>query len=195
MQYYKITSLADFNEFKEAILLHANPFQQFRLAGLVTAHNQRVTKTGKQFGICMIEDYTGNSEFALFGEDFVKFKDHFTPGAVVFITGTFKTRWNKDDDFEFKISQVLLLETVKRTMTKQLIVDIEPRFLTEAMVGFLEKNVKKNPGKSNLKFNLYEPKNNWKIGMYTVEKGFEMNDEMAAFLLDKPELNVTVIHP
>ena len=193
MQYFKITPLADFNEFKEAILLHANPFQTFRLAGLVTSLNQRVTKTGKQFGICMIEDYTGNTEFALFGEDFVKFKDHFTPGAVVFITGVFKTRWNKDDDFEFKINQVLLLETVKRTMTKQLIVDIEPRFLTEEMVSFIEKNVKKNPGKSNLKFNLYEPKNNWKIGMYTVEKGFEMNDEMAAFLLDRPEMGVTVI--
>ncbi|MEJ8818974.1 DNA polymerase III subunit alpha [Lacibacter sp. H407] len=193
MQYFKITPLADFNEFKEAILLHANPFQTFRLAGLVTSHNQRVTKTGKQFGICMIEDYTGNTEFALFGEDFVKFKDHFTPGAVVFITGVFKTRWNKDDDFEFKINQVLLLETVKRTMTKQLIVDIEPRFLTEEMVSFMEKNVKKNPGKSNLKFNLYEPKDNWKIGMYTVERGFEMNDEMAAFLLDRPEMGVTVI--
>jgi DNA polymerase III subunit alpha len=194
LQHYKITPLSEFNEFKEAILLHANPFQQFRLAGLVTSHNQRVTKTGKQFGICSIEDYTGNAEFALFGEDFVKFKDHFTPGAVVFVTGAFKTRWNKDDDFEFKISQVLLLETVKRTMTRQLIVDIEPRFLTEEMVTFMEKNVKKNPGKSNLKFNLYEPKDNWKIGMYTVEKGFEMNDEMAAFLLDKPEMNVTVVH-
>ena len=61
------------------------------------------------------------------------------------------------------------------------------------MVSFIEKNVKKNPGKSNLKFNLYEPKNNWKIGMYTIEKGFEMNDEMAAFLLDRPEMGVTVI--
>ena len=79
-------------------------------------------------------------------------------------------------------------------MTKQLIVDIAPRFLTEEMVNFMESNVKKNPGKSNLKFNLYEPKDNWKVGMYTVEKGFEMNDEMALFLLDKPELNVTVVH-
>ncbi len=193
MKHYKITPLAEFNEFKEAILLHANPFQQFRLAGLVTAHNQRVTKTGKQFGICMIEDYGGNTEFALFGEDYVKFKDHFTPGSVVFITGTFKTRWNKADDFEFKINSVLLLETVKRTMTKQVVVDIEPRFLTEEMVSFVEKNVKKNPGKSNLKFNLFEPKENWKIGMYTVEKGFEMNDEMAEFLLDRPELGVNVL--
>jgi len=29
--------------------------------------------------------------------------------------------------------------------------------------------------------------------MYTVEKGFEMNDEMAEFLLDRPELGVNVM--
>jgi len=193
IKHYKITPLVDFNEFKEAIQLHPNPFQQFRLAGLVNTHNQRVTKTGKQFGICMIEDYSGNTEFALFGEDYVKFKDHFTPGSVVYITGSFKTRWNKSDDFEFKINNVLLLETVKRNMTKQIIVDIEPRFISDAMVGFIEKNIKKNPGKSSIKFNLIEPKENWKISMYTVEKGFEMNDEMADFLLNSPELNVNVM--
>jgi DNA polymerase-3 subunit alpha len=193
MTYYKIIKLADFNEFKEAITLHANPFQQFRLAGLVTSHNQRVTKTGKQFGICTIEDYSGNTEFALFGEDYVKFKDHFTPGSVVFVTGGFKTRWNKSDEFEFKISSVLLLETVKRSLTRQLVVDIEPRFITEDMVNFIEKNIKKNPGKSSMKVNLYEPKENWKISINTVEKGFEMNDEMAEFLLNKPELGVNII--
>ncbi|MBS4064746.1 MAG: DNA polymerase III subunit alpha [Chitinophagaceae bacterium] len=193
LQFYKIMPLADFNEFKEAITLHANPFQQFRLAGLVTTHNQRVTKTGKQFGICTIEDYSGNTEFALFGEDYVKFKDHFTPGAVVFVTGSFKTRWNKTDEFEFKISSVLLLETVKRTLTRQLVIDVEPRFVTEEMIAFVEKNVKKNPGKSSLRINLLEPKENWKISMLSVEKGFEMNDDMAEFLLSKPEFNVNVV--
>lgn len=193
LQFYKIMPLADFNEFKEAITLHANPFQQFRLAGLVTTHNQRVTKTGKQFGICTIEDYSGNTEFALFGEDYVKFKDHFTPGAVVFVTGSFKTRWNKTDEFEFKISSVLLLETVKRTLTRQLVIDVEPRFVTEEMIAFVEKNVKKNPGKSSLRINLLEPKENWKISMLSVEKGFEMNDDMAEFLLNKPEFNVNVV--
>jgi DNA polymerase-3 subunit alpha len=193
MMYYKIMKLSDFNEFKEAITLHANPFQQFRLAGLVTGHNQRVTKTGKQFGICTIEDYSGNTEFALFGEDYVKFKDHFTVGSVVFVTGGFKTRWNKSDEFEFKISSVLLLETVKRSLTRQVVVDIEPRFLTEDMVTFIEKNIKKNPGKSSLKINLYEPKENWKISINTVEKGFEMNDDMAEFLMSRPELGVNVV--
>lgn len=60
------------------------------------------------------------------------------------------------------------------------------------MVKFIEKNVKKNPGKSSIKFNLSEPKENWKIAMYTVDKGFLMNDEMAEFLMNKPELGVTI---
>ena len=129
----------------------------------------------------------------MFGEDYVKFKDHFTPGAVVFVTGSFKTRWNKTDEFEFKISSVLLLETVKRTLTRQLVIDVEPRFVTEEMIAFVEKNVKKNPGKSSLRINLLEPKENWKISMLSVEKGFEMNDDMAEFLLSKPEFNVNVV--
>ena len=43
------------------------------------------------------------------------------------------------------------------------------------------------------KFCVTEPKNQWKIGMYTLENGFEMNDEMAAWLKDKPELEVHVV--
>jgi DNA polymerase III subunit alpha len=65
-------------------------------------------------GIFSFEDYSGKTELALFGEDYVRFKDHFTQGSVVFINGTFKTRWNKSDDFEFKIERVLLLETIKK---------------------------------------------------------------------------------
>jgi hypothetical protein len=30
--------------------------------------------------------------------------------------------------------------------------------------------------------------------MKTLEKGFDMNDEMAAFLLERNEMNVTVLH-
>jgi DNA polymerase III subunit alpha len=80
-------------------------------------------------------------------------------------------------------------------MTRQLIVDIEPRFLTGEIVQFIELNIKKNAGKSSVKFNLTDSKENWKVSMYTVEKGFMMNDEMAEFLLDRPELVVTVVTP
>jgi DNA polymerase-3 subunit alpha len=32
-----------------------------------------------------------------------------------------------------------------------------------------------------------------KISMYTLENGFQMNDEMASFLTDNPELEVQVV--
>ncbi len=193
MAYYKIKPIAEFNEFKEAITLQPNPMQPLRIAGLVAVANHRIGKTGKQFGIFVLEDYSGKMDIALFGEDYVKFKDHFTPGSVVFVSGAFKPRWNNAEELEFKVDKVLLLETIKSAMTKQVLVNIEPRFLTKEMVDFVEKNVKKNPGRSSLKFQLFEPKENWKISMYTVEKGFEMNDEMASFLLDNTALEVNVI--
>jgi DNA polymerase-3 subunit alpha len=57
----------------------------------------------------------------------------------------------------------------------------------------MEKNVKDFPGRSSLKINISEPKSNFKVGMYTLENGFEMNDEMAAFLIDKPEMEIQVV--
>jgi DNA polymerase III subunit alpha len=72
------------------------------------------------------------------------------------------------------------------------LVHVEPRFITEPMIRFIEENIKANPGRHTIKFHLYEPKEDWKIALYTLEKGFEMNDEMASFLLNNPELEVAV---
>jgi len=71
--------------------------------------------------------------------------------------------------------------------------DVEARYVSEEMVQFMEKNIKKYPGKSLLKFNILEPKSSSKISMYTMGTGFEMNDEMTAFLAEKPELEVQVV--
>ncbi len=193
INYYKITPITDFNEFKDAIKLHHNPFQQLRLAGLVAEANHRISKTGKQFGIFTLEDYSGKMELALFGEDYVRFKEHFKPGSVLFVTGNFKNRWNKNDEFDFKVSGVLLLETVKRTLTKQLIIETDPRFLTLDVVQFFEQNIRKNPGRSVFKLQLTDPTENLRVKMQTLEKGFEMNDDMAHFLMNRPDLEVQVI--
>ncbi|HMO33884.1 MAG TPA: DNA polymerase III subunit alpha [Lacibacter sp.] len=192
LKHYKIKPVADFNEFKDSVTLQPSPTQSIRLAGLVTTAQHRVTKTGKQFGIFGMEDYTGKMEFALFGEDYVRFKDYFSPGSVLFVTGGFKTRWNKTDEFEFKVEKIILLETVKRTLTKTVQVKVEPRFVTGEMIHFIETNVKRNPGRSSLRFQLYEPEDGWTVSMYTVQNGFEMNDEMAQFLDNRPELEVQI---
>ena len=192
IQYYGITKLGEFNEIKEAVTLQANPNKPFKLAGLVVDAQHRVTKTGRQFGSFSIEDYTGKCELLLWSDDYTRYSNYLEKGKNLFIIGSFKQRYNRSE-FEFKVEKIILLESIKQNLTKQLIVDIEARHLDEKMVDFIDGNVKRFPGKSGLKFNINEPKNNFKISMYTIENGFEMNDEMAAFLLDKPEMEIQVV--
>jgi DNA polymerase III subunit alpha len=128
----------------------------------------------------------------LWSEDYAKFSNYLEKGKNLFMTGFFRQRFNKSE-FEFKLERIMLLESIKQQLTKQVIVDMEARFLDEAKVSFLEKNLKRFPGKSSLKFNIIEPKNNFRISMYSLENGFEMNDEMAAFLDSSPEMEVQVV--
>ncbi|HCL83913.1 MAG TPA: DNA polymerase III subunit alpha [Chitinophagaceae bacterium] len=190
--HYGILNLAEFNEVKDAVSLQANPGRPYRLAGLVIEAQHRVTKTGKQFGSFTIEDYSGKSEFILWSEDYARFSNYLEKGKNVFMTGYFRTRYNKTE-YEFKVDRMLLLESIKPLLTKQLVIDLDARHLNENMVRFLEKNIKKHPGKAGLKFNVQESKINAKISLYSMENGFEMNDEMAAFLQDCPEFEVQIV--
>ena len=47
-------------------------------------------------------------------------------------------------------------------------------------------------GVSSLRLTILEPKENIQIRLYTLDKGFEMNDAMANFLNAHPDLQVAV---
>ena len=192
MRHYNITRLADYNEFKAAVNTQANPGKQFRLAGLVVDTQHRLTKTGKNFGILTIEDYSGKSEFMLWSEDYVKYTNYLEKGLIVLVEGCFKTRYNSDQ-YEFKLLKIHLLETVKPALTKQVIIEVQPQFVNSNFVNFIDNNVKDNPGHTVLKFSIVDIRNNYKIGMYSLGKGFTMNDDMAVFLNDNKDVDVSVV--
>ncbi|MFI5134111.1 MAG: DNA polymerase III subunit alpha [Chitinophagales bacterium] len=191
MRHYGVTAIADFNEFKEAITMHPNPNRMFRLIGLVAEAQHKISRQGNKYGNFIIEDYSGKTAIILFSEDYMKFNPMLQQGNTVFMTGYFKQRYNREE-FEFKVLNVSLVETMKRNMTRQVNIDVHPQDINEDMIRFIEKNMKNFPGKATLKFTVTEPKNNWKIGLVTMDNGFEMNNEMIEFLQQKPELEVQV---
>ena len=191
MKHYGVTAIADFVEFREAIKMQPNPGRIFRLIGLVADAQHKVSRQGNKYGNFVIEDYSGKTELVLFSEDYLKLTPLLQPGQTVFLTGYFKPRYNREE-FEFKVTNVSLVETIKRNLTKQVCIDVSPQDISEDMIRFVEKNLKDFPGKTSLRFNLTEPKNKMKISLVTMDNGFEMNDEMVNFLQDKPELEVQV---
>jgi DNA polymerase III subunit alpha len=191
MKYYGLTPIAEFNEFKEAVNLHPNPGKTFRMAGLVSDAQHRISKTGNKYGVFFIEDYSARMELMLFSDDYVKFSNYLEPGMAIFLTGTFRQRYSKSE-FEFKVAGISLLESLKRSSTKKLQIEIHPKDVTEELIDFVDKNVLQFPGKSALRFCVHDLSTQLKFGLFSMEKGFEMNDEMSNFLLQKPELEILV---
>ncbi len=191
-KHYDFTSLQDFNEVKEAGVTAITPSKSYRLLCLVTEANHRISKQGNKFGAFTVEDYTGKTEVMLWGDDYVRYNSYLHLGQALLICGSFKQRYNKPE-YEFKIATISLAENIKRTLTKQLQLAIDVRNIEKDMVEFFEKNIKMFPGKSTLKVIVSEPKNNWKISLASLDNGLEMNNDLIAFLEEKPEIEVNVI--
>ncbi|MBS1512675.1 MAG: DNA polymerase III subunit alpha [Bacteroidetes bacterium] len=192
LRHYNITPLADFVEFKNTVNSNPNPAKQFRMAGLVIDAQHRLTKTGKNFGILTIEDFSGKAEFMMWSEDYVKYQNYLEKGMIVLVEGGFRQRYNSNE-YQFSLSKIHLLETVKTALTKQVIIDVQPQFINSDFINFIDQNIKANPGKTSIKFNVKDPRNNFKVGLYSLEKGFTMNDEMAVFLNNNIDVEVSVV--
>jgi len=193
MRHYQFTPINDFNEVRDTLSVNLNQLGRiFKLAGLVTEVQHRMTKTGKNFGSFVIEDFTGKTDFILWSEDYIKFQNYLELGQKIFLTGSFRNRYNQPNAFEFKITNMSLLETVKQNQTRSIEISMHPSKLDIEILEFVEKNLKQNPGRASLKFNFVEPKEQLVASVRTYEKGFLMNDDMVSFLDKHPDLSVLV---
>ena len=192
LKHYNITPIADFLEIKKVIA--TVPISKaLRLAGLVVDAQHRLTKTGKNYGVLFIEDFTGKTDFFLFQEDYVKYLHYFEKGMILMIEGAFRERRYKQGEFEFNFSKMHLLESVKQTLTKQIIIGADAALIDEELINFIDHNIKEHPGKTSIKFNLHDQVQQHKITMQTADNGFTMNDDMAVFLNGHQYLEVNVV--
>jgi DNA polymerase III subunit alpha len=190
IKHYNITSVADFNEIKDSALL-AGQGKTYKLLCLVTGVNHRISRKGTKFGAFTLEDYSGKTELALFGDDYARYQHFFMQGQAIYLTGSFKQRWN-GAEYEFKVAGITTAENVIRTLTKQLCLEIDVRALQEDWIGFLEKNLAAHPGPSSVRITITEPKTDLKASLQTNGGGFEMNSAMIQFLEKRPEIEVRV---
>ena len=122
----------------------------------------------------------------------MRYTPYLLQGTSLFITGCFKQRF-ATSEYEFKITGITMVETIKKNLTKQLTIDIHPKDVSKTLVDFFEENIRKFPGRASLRVNLTEAKENLKISLVTMDSGFEMNDEMVDFLDGNPELDVQIL--
>jgi DNA polymerase III subunit alpha len=191
LRHYGILPIHDFNEFKEGIELQKTPTVTIKLAGLVTSSQHKISRAGKKYGSLTIEDFSGKVELTLFGDQYVKFSNYFNPGTCIHVKGNFE-KWESRNEWNFRVADICLLETIKRSFTKQVQITLQAGSINENHIEFFKKNLKKHPGRARMKLVMVDQVEKLMVQMRTTEKGFEMNDELADFLEKNPLIDVQV---
>lgn len=112
--------------------------REIKLGGIVTGVEHRTTKTGKPFGKFYLEDYTGNTSFMLFGEDYLKFKNFLNVGWFVFVEGAVvRNNWGQQN-LEMKIRNMDLLNEIGVKRSKGIQIRVNADEITPDLIGKIE---------------------------------------------------------
>jgi DNA polymerase-3 subunit alpha len=127
--------------------------KEIKLVGIVSAVEERTTKTGNPFGRMTVEDYSGSYTFTMFGKEYIQRRNFFLPGAQLFIEGTVQRNTWGDKSLEFKFKNIDLLEDASQKKVNGIAVhmDASPGQLTAERLEQVDKLLKKNSGKGILK--------------------------------------------
>ena len=196
LKHYHMNTIAEVLEYQNQIsgVSENNKGRErsFRMAVYVTGAVERISRNNKQFGIMTLEDYTGKFEFALWSEDYLKFTTHFKPGICLYVNGAFKPRRFNENEYEFKVQGMQLLQEVKRTHTRKLGLVTMPQFITPEIIDFLSDNTARYPGKCEIYLQLIDRQDDLTVKLHTFNRHIEMNDELAQFLDKQKDIDTYI---
>jgi DNA polymerase-3 subunit alpha len=112
--------------------------REVKVGGVITAVEHRTTKTGRPFGKFTLEDYSGNHNFTLFSDDYLKFKNFMNTGWFVLVEGTvIKNTWGQQS-IELKIRAMELLNEIGVKRTKGLQIMINSTDINKELIAGIE---------------------------------------------------------
>ena len=134
--------------------LDGNEGKECKLGGIVASVEHRMTKTGRPFGKLFLEDYSGKGEIILWSDDYLKFKSFLMPGLFLFIEGNILRKSWGEQNLEFKIRNIELLNEIGIKRVAGLALRFSAQTVTADFIETLDKLCKKNTGNASLRFYL-----------------------------------------
>ena len=165
--------------------------EELTFGGIVTSVSQRWTKTNKPFGIVTIEDFEGQGELALFGEEWTKWQSMLQEEYHVYITAQCVQRFrNNPDAYDMVIKKIEFLSDVKEKSIEKFTVYMDASMFNDAQLTDLETTLKSSDGKVPLYINIHDAKNNTNIQLYSRNITVDVNKKLLTSLDEMAELGV-----
>tara|TARA_B110000495_G_C22923578_1_gene539647 strand:- start:220 stop:1122 length:903 start_codon:yes stop_codon:yes gene_type:complete len=131
------------------------PVLDFSFAGYLTSHIERMSKNNKPYGVFFLEDYSGTKEFRLFGDEYIKFRNYFVSGSLLYFSASiiFK-KWN--NKLELKVKAITPLSDVGDKVMKEIKFRLNISDIDLNLINSIERIIEKYPGKHKLKLNIFD---------------------------------------
>lgn len=153
--------------------------RKVNVAGFVTKAEHRISQKGTGWGRFTIQDYTGSLEITMFSESYAKFKTFFEEGTSVYVEGEFRQRYNSDE-FEFKVNNVRLLETIGDEKTSSITLKIPVEVLSRDLLDKIEQLCAAHKGKHTLKMEFIDRQNKEKLSFTSQARKVTVGNEFIA---------------
>ena len=125
--------------------------KELTMGGVVTGVRETRTKTGKPCGFTRIEDFTGSTEIALFGEPWLKWANMMKEGNYLFIKAQCQPYKYNPERVDFVINSIELLQDVKDTAITSMTLTMPVSEIDKEFVSDLD-TLTSQEGKTTLKF-------------------------------------------
>lgn len=145
--------------------------RDFTIPAIITDAQHLTTKTGKPFGLIIIEDYTNSHKQYIFGDTYLKFKHLLTKDLFVAIKGKvqegpYPDKITKQKPIEFSIHSIEQLQDMMGNKTATVNITIPIKLLDQMMLNKLENLFKESEeGNCSVKFTVVDHLDNMTVSM------------------------------
>ena len=161
------------------------------LGGFVTGVKSKISKNGKPCGFVTLEDFEGSGELALFGEDWGRWSGMLTEGAVVYITAKCTQKYPNSAYFDFNISNIDFLQTVKEKYIEKITITLESDIIDETVANDLRTMVERSPKESNtqLFIQIHDVESNDFIMLRAQERTVNVDKNLVQYIEANPKMS------
>ncbi|MBX2891156.1 MAG: DNA polymerase III subunit alpha [Saprospiraceae bacterium] len=153
--------------------------RKVNVAGFVLKAEHRISQKGTGWGRFTLQDYTGSLDITMFSETYAKFKSFFEEGTTVYVEGEYKQRYNSDE-FEFRVLNARLLETVGQEKTSSITLRIPVETLSGTLIERIEQLCSAHKGKHDLRMELVDFTNKERLAFRSAARKVNVDNDFIA---------------
>ena len=151
IQYYTNTEL---NDLSQQDFLKKKVSRPVNFGCIVTESQRMLSKTNNNdFGKFTLEDYNGNYQWMLFGEEYARFKHFFEVGKLLFIKAVVTERYRAKDNvqerqYRLQPIDIFYLQDGYQKLCKEVVLSVSIKDVSANLAHLIEETVEKSKGKT-----------------------------------------------